>query len=149
MAGKIGLAAFIVVVLAVGLIIGATNIPGAWYQGLAKPPFNPPNWIFSPVWSALYIIIGIVGWRSWRGTDLSLKVLWAAQMGLNYLWSPSFFGLQNIALATAIIIALMGTIIAFVARAFTADRTSAWLFMPYLAWVSFATLLTVSILVLN
>ncbi|RZA05364.1 MAG: tryptophan-rich sensory protein, partial [Proteobacteria bacterium] len=78
------LAVFIVVVVGVGGLIGTQSVPGAWYQGLQKPPFNPPNWIFGPVWFTLYVLIAIAGWRTWvqdrAGTPMKL---WFGQMLFN------------------------------------------------------------------
>ena len=60
------LAAFIIVVLGIGFKIGTTNLPGAWYSSLSKPPFNPPTWVFAPVWSVVYVLIAASGWRTWE-----------------------------------------------------------------------------------
>lgn len=141
---------FIVPVVVAGLLIGWLNIPGAWYESLVKPGFNPPNQVFSPVWTALYVLIGLVGWRVFDKTpDQPLRWLWILQMGLNFAWSPAFFGLQNIALALVIILALLATLVAFSLRARTKEPISALLFLPYIAWVAFASLLNVAIWRLN
>jgi benzodiazapine receptor len=141
---------FIAIALGGGLAIGVNNLPGEWYQSLAKPPFNPPNWIFGPAWSILYVLIGIAGARTWMRGHLSVGMLiWAGQMVVNFLWSPFFFGLQMPPVALAIILVLWVLILAFIANRWNADRIAAWLFLPYLAWVSFATLLNGSIVYLN
>lgn len=133
-----------------GMVIGLLTRPGEWYQQLAKPGFTPPGWVFGPVWTALYIVIAVVGWRVWEGSrDRGLKLFWVLQMGLNFLWSPLFFGMQSIGGALVVIFALLGAIIAFVAHGWREDRTSAIMFLPYLAWVAFATLLNFSIWRLN
>ncbi|TCQ11680.1 MULTISPECIES: TspO/MBR family protein [unclassified Rhizobium] len=151
-------ALFIVAVVACGLLIGINNIPGEWYQSLQKPPFNPPNWIFAPVWTTLYVIIGYVGARTFlqdrrsRGVGLwrsRAMRFWGAQMLFNFAWSPLFFGFHEIALALIVVLALLISVYAFIAVSWRQDRLSAWLFMPYAAWVSFATLLNGSILLLN
>src|ERR1700712_4407151 len=86
---------FIVVVLGIGIAIGFYNLPGAWYQSLVKPPFNPPNWVFGPAWSILYVLVGIAGARTWLEEPGGAAMrLWLGQMGMNFLWSPFFFGLQ-------------------------------------------------------
>jgi tryptophan-rich sensory protein len=146
----LSLIVFLVLVLGGGLAIGYATLPGEWYASLAKPPFNPPNWIFGPVWSLLYILIAIAGWRTWRlrPTSQAMK-LWAAQLVLNFLWSPTFFGARMIGLALIVILLLLGGIVLFIARSWRTDRPSAWLFAPYAAWVAFATLLNASILWLN
>jgi tryptophan-rich sensory protein len=144
------LALFVVLVLGGGLVIGWLTAPGAWYASLAKPSFNPPNWIFGPVWSLLYVLIAIAGWRIWRrdagGTAMKL---WWAQLALNFLWSPVFFAAQQIGGAFVVILLLLATILAFIVAAWPRDRLAALLFVPYAAWVAFATALNASILSLN
>ncbi|WP_275790999.1 TspO/MBR family protein [Pararhizobium gei] len=141
---------FVAAVLGCGLLIGINNIPGEWYQSLAKPSFNPPNWIFAPVWSILYVIIGFVGAHTfvYRRHTASMR-LWVAQMIFNFAWSPLFFGMHEIAVALIVIVALLISIVGFVLSSWKQDRVSALLFLPYLAWVGFATLLNTSILLLN
>ena len=141
---------FIAAVLAGGILIGINTPPGDWYQALVKPAFNPPNWIFAPVWSALYVMIGIAGARTFlyhRGTGAMR--LWGAQLVFNFAWSPVFFGLNEIALALIVILALLVSIGCFIAAAWNRDRVSSVLFLPYLAWVLFATALNASIFALN
>ena len=139
--------AFIAVVLAMGLAIGTVTRPDGWYAALAKPPFNPPNWVFAPVWSVLYLVIGVVGARTFeRRQGLWL---WLIQMALNFAWTPVFFGLHRPGLALVIVLALLVAIVAFIARRWNIDRTGAWLFVPYAAWVGFASLLNAAIVVLN
>ncbi|VDC24687.1 TspO/MBR family protein [Pseudogemmobacter humi] len=148
-------ALFVVPVVLAGWVIGWFNIPGPWYESLSKPAFNPPNWVFAPVWTILYLIIGVVGWRVFgRTTDSrsgtgSLRALWGLQLLLNYAWSPAFFGLESAGLALVLISLLLATILAFILRALPRDRLSAGLFIPYLAWVSFAALLNFEIWRLN
>lgn len=141
---------FIAVTIGGGLLIGFNFMPGDWYQSLAKPPFNPPNWIFGPVWSLLYILIGIAGARTFLREGLSNAFgLWIIQLILNFLWSPAFFGAQNARLALAVIVPLLVAILAFIAICSRRDRLAARLFVPYAAWVGFATLLNASIVWLN
>lgn len=141
---------FLLIVLGGGTLIGWATLPGEWYAALAKPPFNPPNWIFGPTWSVLYVLIAIAGWRTWRrepsGTAMKL---WVAQLILNFCWSPAFFGAQQIGLALIIIAAMEIAILAFIVAVRKIDRISACLFAPYAAWVAFATLLNASIFWLN
>lgn len=144
------LAVFIASVLGGGIVIGANNVPGDWYAALNKPPFNPPNWIFAPVWSALYMMIAIAGWRMWmRERGGPAVATWFVQLGLNFLWPPIFFGLQRPGAALIVIAALLVTIAMFIAQTWERDRVSAWLFVPYAAWVAFAALLNASIVILN
>jgi translocator protein len=144
------LAAFIAAVLGIGLTIGIVFTPGAWYAGLEKPPFNPPNWIFAPVWTVLYILVAVAGWRVWTRAPRSRAMkLWSAQMALNFLWSPVFFGAHLIALGLCVILLVLVAITAFIAETRRIDRLAAALFLPYWIWVAFASLLNASLLVLN
>lgn len=150
MSGRAAILPFILLVVGGGLLIGFFTAPGEWYAALAKPSFNPPNWLFGPVWTILYVMIAIAGWRVWQAdrSGMAMK-LWWLQLVLNFLWSPSFFALQNITLALVIILALLLAILAFIATAWKTDRLAAWLFVPYAAWVAFASLLNGSIRALN
>lgn len=142
--------AFLIIVMGGGILIGTLTAPGAWYAALNKPAFNPPNWIFAPVWTTLYVLIAMAGWRQFEARDnVSQMYLWWAQLILNFLWSPAFFMLQMPWLALVVIGALWGTIVLFILGTWRRDRPSAVAFIPYLAWVSFATVLNVSIAVLN
>ncbi len=150
MARYLPLVLFVLLVVGGGSLIGVNNVPGEWYENLNKPPFNPPNWIFGPVWTVLYIMIGIAGWRVWRLRRTGgAMTAWWVQLGLNFLWSPVFFTLQNIGLALVVVVGMLLSIIAFIVLAWRQDRAAALLFIPYLAWVSFATLLNASIFYLN
>lgn len=141
---------FVVAVVAVGALIGVNNVPGEWYQSLEKPFFNPPNWIFGPVWTTLYVLIGIAGARTWIRKRMGTRMrLWFTQMVLNFLWSPIFFGMQSPAGALVIIVPMLICILAFIALTYRRDRVSMWLFVPYALWVGFATLLNASIGLLN
>ncbi|CAG0999838.1 MAG: tryptophan-rich sensory protein [Rhizobiaceae bacterium] len=150
MRNRISLVVFLVVVIGGGLAIGSVTRPDGWYAALAKPSFNPPNWIFAPVWTILYVLVAVAGWRTFRrdAGGAAMK-LWAAQLVLNFLWSPVFFAAHWIGAALAVVSALLVTILAFVAATWVVDRPAAWMFVPYAAWVAFAALLNASILVLN
>ena len=144
------LVAFVAMVLGVGGLIGASNTPGPWFAALDKPFFNPPSWVFGPVWSVLYVMIGIAGWRIFMVAPKSTAMmLWGAQMLLNWAWSPVWFGLQWLWPALVIIVTLLVVIVMFYREARRVDRAAAWLLLPYAAWVSFATLLNLAIAVLN
>ncbi|MFN7126108.1 MAG: TspO/MBR family protein [Allorhizobium sp.] len=141
---------FIGFVVGAGLLAGLTNMPGDWYQSLEKPFFNPPPWLFGPVWTTLYVLIGVAGARIWQRAPKSAAMqLWFAQMAFNLMWSPSFFGLQNPELALAVIVGMLVTIVAFMVKARPIDRISTLLFVPYLTWVTFAGILNLSIAWLN
>ena len=150
-----GLAAFIALNAAVsGLGSWATAASvGTWYVTLAKPAFNPPNWIFAPVWSALYLMIAIAGWRAWRratGAQLRLALTaYAVQLALNLSWSFVFFGARLIGPALAVIAALLVAILANAFLFWRIDRAAGALLVPYAAWVSFATLLNAALWRLN
>lgn len=144
------LVGFILLVLVVGGVIGVATAPGDWYAGLNKPFFNPPNWLFAPVWTLLYVLIGIAGWRSFVAAPKGRAMMfWWAQLLLNWLWSPVFFSLHLLWPALIVILAILAAIISFIAASWRADRTAAWLFVPYLCWVSFATALNAAVAVLN
>jgi tryptophan-rich sensory protein len=142
--------AFLALMLGGGILIGILTAPGDWYAQLSKPAFNPPNWIFGPVWTVLYVLIAMAGWRQFE-TDRSSAAmkLWWAQMALNFLWSPTFFVLQLPWFALVVILALLIVIVVFIARVRNSDRVSALAFLPYFAWVAFATALNFSIAILN
>jgi len=143
-------ALFIATVLAAGILTGVSNLPGPWYDGLQKPFFQPPPWIFSPVWTILYVMIAVAGARTWLRAPASGRMqLWFAQMVLNLLWSPAFFGMQSPGLGLAVILPLLVLILTFIATSRTKDRTSMWLFAPYALWVAFASVLNASIVLLN
>ncbi len=141
---------FLIGVVGIGGMIGYFNIPGEWYRELKKPSFNPPDYVFGPVWTVLYLMIATAGWRVWHGVSAGgLKLLWALQMGLNFLWSPVFFGHQNPGGALVVIVTLLATIAAFMALAWRRDRVAALLFVPYFLWVGFATILNLRLYQLN
>jgi tryptophan-rich sensory protein len=144
------LALFLAVVLGGGLVIGFVTRPGAWYAGLAKPIFNPPNWVFAPVWTLLYVMIAIAGWRTFmRAPADAAMIAWTVALALNFLWSPIFFGAKRPDIAFGVIVALLAAIVAFIALSWRHDAIAAWLFVPYAAWVAFATLLNEEIWRLN
>ena len=141
---------FVLLVVGGGLVIGWLTAPDEWYAQLAKPTFNPPAWLFGPVWTLLYVLIAVAGWRVWRQdpTGVPMK-LWWAQLVLNFLWSPVFFAAHRIGFALVVIVALFVLIVAFIAFARRQERIAAGLFVPYAVWVAFATALNASIFVLN
>ena len=140
-------AAFILAVFAAGSVLATSNLPGEWYQALQKPWFTPPNWVFGPVWTVLYILIGWVGAR--KALYGGERLLWLLQMGLNLVWSPVFFGMQAPLPGLFVVAGMLATILAFIAREWRTDRVSALLFVPYAIWVTIATALNASIVVLN
>jgi tryptophan-rich sensory protein len=150
--GLLGFLGASFMVSGLGAAITATSV-GNWYQTLAKPFFNPPDWIFAPVWTSLFIMMAIAGWRVWRkaGQRHQSKVfmLYAVQLGLNLGWSALFFGLQQIGWALTEIIVLLLVLVANTIVFWRIDKAAGILFVPYVLWVSFATLLTASLWRLN
>ena len=141
---------FIAIVVGFGALSGISNAPGDWYQSLIKPFFQPPPWIFAPVWITLYVLVAMAGARTWLQSPASGRMqVWFMQMILNFLWSPAFFGYQSPLLGLLVILPMLVTIAVFIKLSWNRDRISAWLFVPYLAWVGFATLLNLSIAILN
>lgn len=134
-------------------VMGGLFPPGEWYASLRKPAWNPPNWIFGPVWTVLYIAMAVAAWLVWQRGGLSGQrkalSLFLTQLLFNALWSPLFFGLRNPALALVDILllwlALLGTTVAF----WKARPIAGALMVPYLAWVSFATALNLALWNLN
>lgn len=126
-----------------------------WYPTIEKPFFNPPNWIFAPVWTLLFIMMGVAGGLIWNRLESNEKEVkkslffFTAQLLLNALWSYLFFGLCNILLALIEIILLWLIIYETYILFKKIDKKAGWLLIPYLAWVAFATLLTGAIYYLN
>lgn len=147
----------IIICLTVGFFSGKITQSSitTWYPTLLKPVFNPPNWIFAPVWTLLYIFMGIAAgliWNEIKNKPKEVKIAlqyFIFQLGLNALWSYLFFGLQNLLLASIEVILLLLVLIECYKLFKPIHSTAAKLFIPYIAWVSFATLLTLSIFYLN
>jgi tryptophan-rich sensory protein len=146
----VSLILFLVIVLGGGLAMGRFFMPGEWYAGLAKPSFNPPGWLFGPVWTLLYVFIAIAGWRVWNRDRRGVAMkLWWGQLALNFLWTPTFFGVHQIGLAFLVIVMLLAVILAFIVSAWRLDALAAGLFVPYAAWVGFASVLNGTIWSMN
>ena len=149
------LAVFVVACLAVSAVGGAVTAAsvGDWYADLDKPAFNPPDWVFAPVWTVLYLMMAVAGWRVWRRAgfrDARIALaLFAAQLALNLAWSLLFFGWRRIDLALVDIVALLAVIISTTVAFWRIDRLAGLLFVPYAVWVAYAVLLNVSLWVLN
>lgn len=148
----IGLGAFVLACVAVAST-GALFRPGAWYESLAKPWWRPPNWLFGPAWTVLYLMIAVSGWLVWRkaglaGAALPLAV-YALQLAINAAWSWLFFGRRRMDLALVDVAALWLSIALMIALFAPISSTAAWLLVPYLGWVSFAAFLNFTMLRLN
>jgi tryptophan-rich sensory protein len=151
----LGLAAAVAVCFAaaaVGSLYTTPAIPG-WYASLQKPAWNPPNWVFGPVWTLLYLMMSVAVWLVWRergfaGATLPLA-LFFLQLILNALWSVIFFGWRNPALALVEIFFLWAAIFATMLAFWRVSHTAGWLMWPYLLWVTFAGFLNLNIWKLN
>lgn len=139
-------------VSALGAAATASSV-NTWYPTLAKPFFNPPKWVFAPVWSTLYFMMAIAAWRIWRnpgpGRARKAVVLFCIQLALNLGWSLLFFGMRNIGGALVEIVILLIAIIATTAAFWRHDRLAGMLMLPYAAWVSYATVLNAALWRLN
>jgi tryptophan-rich sensory protein len=127
---------------------------GTWYEELNKPAFNPPSWLFAPVWTALYICMAVAMWLVWREEESASQVtppqmMWVAQLALNLGWSVIFFGLREPGLALAEIILLWSAILATTMVFFRMSRAAGILMVPYALWVTFAAILNFSLWYMN
>lgn len=150
----------LIIALAAPLLVGwigslfTTPEINGWYSSLAKPALNPPNWIFGPVWTTLFILMGIAAFLIWR-RGLNHKNVQAAlaifvfQLFLNVFWSLLFFGIHSPMVAFTEIISLWLAILALILAAYQVSRPAAYLLIPYVFWVSFATYLNYAIWQLN
>lgn len=145
--GKWGLLPFVAMTAAVALAGSRSTRRGRglWYRLLRKPKFNPPAWVFGPVWTTLYALMSVSAHRVWRQPPSPERTralaLWATQLGLNGIWSPLFFGRRRARAALVDLVGLAAAIAAYIRVAAKVDRLAAGLMTPYLAWVGFAGLL--------
>lgn len=132
---------------------GAAWPPGEWYASLAKPAWNPPAWVFGPVWTTLYLAMAVAVWRvgrpGWSGQRRAALACFLLQLTLNAAWTPVFFGLHAPGPALVVIVGLFIAITATIASFAQHDRLAALLLAPYLAWVGFATVLNAELWRLN
>lgn len=149
----VALAAFVGINVAVSALGGWATASSVttWYPTLAKPAFNPPDWVFAPVWSALYLMIAVAGWRAWRRGAAARPALlvYAVQLALNLSWSFVFFGARLIGPALFVIAALLAAILVNAALFWRLDRPAGALLVPYAAWVVFAAVLNAALWRLN
>ena len=125
-----------------------------WYVTLNKPFFSPPNWVFGPVWTMLYFLMGISFYLIWKQGFKKKKIKTASlfflvQLGLNFIWSPIFFGLRSPLLGLIVIVAMWVLIVMTMKKFYPLSRLAFYLLVPYLLWVSFATILNAAVVVLN
>ncbi len=135
-----------------GAVFTTSEIP-TWYAGLQKPSFNPPNYLFGPVWSVLYLLMGISFYLIWEQPAASIKstaiTLFIIQFALNFCWSIIFFKYHQLGWALVEIIAMWLFILLTIVWFAKLNKTAAWLLVPYISWVSFATLLNFALWRLN
>ena len=146
------LAAFVVGCLAIGSLGGFVTMKPVleWYPTLAKPTWTPPSWVFGPVWTVLYIMMAVAAWLVWRsGNAKTALVLFCAQLALNLAWSFLFFGARSPGLGLIDIVPLWLAVAATIFAFSFHSRVAAFLMVPYLAWVSFATALNAAIYMMN
>lgn len=145
----------IAIPLAIGYLgsIFTTSSVNSWYTTINKPSFNPPNYLFAPIWTALFVLIGIsfyfVWMKKFEGEKEKVITIYFVQLLLNFLWSLFFFGVQSPALAFLDIIALWFMIVVNIIIFYRISKISGWMLVPYLLWVSFASALNLSIVILN
>lgn len=149
------LAGFVLVSLAAGAIgsfFTMDQIP-TWYASINKPSWTPPNEVFGPVWTALYVLMGVAAFlvcRSRRVVGRAIAIwVFLAHLIVNVLWSVTFFGLKELGLATFVIVVLIAMIALLMRLYWSHSRTATWLMVPYLLWVLYATSLTIGVWVLN
>lgn len=146
------LAGFVAVTFSASLV-GVLFRPDAWYESLAKPSWNPPNWVFGPVWTTLYLLMAVAAWLVWRRWGFRYGrgplALYFVQLALNAAWSPLFFGGHAIGLALADLVLLWLVLLATTMVFFHRHKLAGLLLTPYLAWITFAGALNLAIWRLN
>ncbi len=139
-------------VAGISTLLTTPSIP-TWYAALAKPSFNPPNQIFGPVWALLYALMALAAWLVWKRRDSELRkaalLAFGTQLFLNFCWSALFFGAHQVGLAALEILLLWLAIAVTMACFFALSKAAGWMLVPYLAWVSFASVLNIAIWRLN
>lgn len=145
-----GLIGLLLITFAAPALSSFIPMPGAWYEALSKPSWNPPPWLFGPVWGMLYTLMAVAAWLVWLRTSVRRPLVpYFIQLALNAAWTPVFFAAHRIDLALGIIIALWIMILVTMLRFFRVRAAAGWLLVPYLLWVSFATALNFTIWRLN
>ena len=154
--GLVSAAFSVAIALAAGGVGGFATASSVttWYVGLNKPAFNPPNFLFAPVWTVLYVLMALAAWRIWRAPRAAsgrgpALTLYAVQLALNLAWSLIFFGLRRPDLALAEVALLLAAVIATAALFWRVDRPAGLMLIPYAAWTAFAALLNFEIWRLN
>ncbi|MGE0605871.1 MAG: TspO/MBR family protein [Pirellulales bacterium] len=150
-----GLVVLIVICLGAGGLGAVATTPeiDGWYKTIEKPTWNPPNWLFSPVWTCLFVLMGISAWHVWKPAgckDAAIPLtLFAVQLALNIAWSWIFFGAHQIGWALVEIVVLWFAILATIIAFFRRSKLAGWLLVPYLGWTTFASILNFALWRLN
>lgn len=145
----LGLIGFIVVTFCAPAV-GMLTAPGAWYASLNKPSWNPPAWVFGPVWTFLYLLMAIAAWRVWSRAGWGRAVwIYLIQLLLNAAWTPIFFGAHALGWALVEILILWCAILVTMAAFLKVSRVAGWMLAPYLAWVTFAAFLNLTLWRMN
>jgi translocator protein len=146
----LALVGFLVITFAAPAVSAFIDMPGAWYVALNKPAWNPPAWLFGPVWTLLYTLMAVAAWLVWKRAGFAKPLMfYFAQLALNAAWTPIFFSAHRLGGALVVIVALWLAILMTWVSFRRVNRTAGWLFVPYLAWVSFATYLNFTLWRLN
>jgi translocator protein len=148
----VALAGFIILCLAVGGSAGYFTAQSVltWFPTLNKPFFNPPSWVFAPVWTTLYIMMAVAAWLVWlEGNSRNALILFFIQLSVNFAWPLLFFAMHQLTWALVAIITMWALILVTLRTFWKASKPAGWLMLPYLAWVSFATVLNASFWWLN
>ena len=144
------LIAFVLVLQGVGYLLGTSFPADEWYASLEKPFFNPPSWLFGVVWPILYLLVAVAGWRVFTSDpQIPGWGYWLGQLAFNWAWTPVFFGLHLVFWGIWVIVGGLLLSIGFMVRTWPHDKLASLCFAPYVAWLSFALLLNVSIWWLN
>jgi translocator protein len=154
--GRWKLVVLLLIVCAVAAAGAAVTVPKipTWYAALNKPAFNPPTWVFAPVWAALYALMTMAAWQVWEAPANSADqrgalAHFAVQLALNALWPPVFFGLQRPVSGLIVMLVLLAAVGTTLRRFYLIDRLAGVMLLPYLAWVAFAAVLNAAIVGLN
>jgi benzodiazapine receptor len=146
----LALAGFLLITFAAPALSAFIDMPGAWYAALHKPAWNPPAWLFGPVWTLLYTLMAVAAWLVWQRVGMTRPLaLYFVQLALNAAWTPIFFGAHALSPALAVIVLLWLAILLTLLSFRRVSTPAAWLFVPYLAWSSFATCLNFTLWQLN
>ncbi len=139
-----------IVVTFIAPLFGAISPPGDWYASLNKPSWNPPGWLFGPVWMMLYLMMATAAWLVWKRCGWGKALgFYGVQLALNAAWTPIFFGAQQPGWALVNIIAMWLAIGVTMVAFFRVSKAAGWLMVPYLVWVSFAMVLNYTLWRMN